>query len=373
MRIAIVDTYYDGVLDALYTREPDLADATAEEQGDAILDIGFGTSDTYSTGLGAAGHDVRELIVNAAPLQRRWARDHGHPRLASALALPAAGPAGRRLRRRVLRAATIAQIDALDPQVIYLQDLTWLTKGELRALKRAGRRLVGQIGSAPPRDGRIELLDLAITSFPHFVARLEAAGVPARYQALAFDPRVLERIGPVPRDVDVAFVGSIHAPAIHRGGTALLERLAVEVDLQLWGQIQDRLARDSPIRARHHGPAWGDDMYRVLARARIVVNRHGDIAEGFANNMRLFEATGMGALLVTEAAPNLPQLFAPGQEVVAYEDADDLVRRIRHLLADEDERARIARAGQRRTLAEHTYARRMVELDAILRERFPDL
>ena len=33
-------------------------------------------------------------------------------------------------------------------------------------------------------------------------------------------------------------------------------------------------------------------MYRVLARTRVAVNRHGDIAEGYANNMRLFEATG---------------------------------------------------------------------------------
>ena len=373
MRIAIVDTYYDGVLDAIYARDPRLCDAPADDQRAAILAVGFGTSDTYSTGLGAAGHDVRDLIVNAVPLQRRWALEHGRRGLAWALNLPAAGPAGRRLRRRLLRAVTVAQIEAFDADVVYLQDLTWLSRGELEHLKRAGRRLVGQIGSAPPRDGRFEMLDLAITSFPHFVPRLEAAGVTARYQALAFDPRVLDRVGTVERDIDVAFVGTIHPRGIHREGTALLERLAREVDLQLWGQIQDRLAPDSPILSRHHGPAWGDDMFRVLARSRIVVNRHGDIAEGFANNMRLFEATGMGALLVTEAAPNLPQLFAPGQEVVAYEDADDLVRRIRHLLADEDERARIARAGQRRTLAEHTYARRMVELDAILRERFPDL
>jgi hypothetical protein len=163
-------------------------------------------------------------------------------------------------------------------------------------------------------------------------------------------------------------VGSIHEPSIHRGGTALLERLAQEVDLQLWGRVRDELRPDSPIRPRHHGEAWGLDMYRVLGRARIAVNRHGDIAEGHANNMRLFEATGMGALLMTEAARNLPGLFTPGEEVVTYDDADDLVAKVRHYLAHEDERARIAAAGQRRTLAEHTYPRRLAELDAILRE-----
>ena len=64
-------------------------------------------------------------------------------------------------------------------------------------------------------------------------------------------------------------------------------------------------------------------MYRVLARTRVAMNRHGDIAEGHANNMRLFEATGAGALLATEAADNLPELFEPGREVLAYRDADD--------------------------------------------------
>jgi len=373
VRIAIVDTYYDGVLAALYARDAGLARASSERQRAAILATGFGTSDTYSTGLQAAGHDAEELIVNAVPLQLAWAREHTRHALSSALRLPPAGPPGRRALRLALRRATVEQIAAFDAQVVYLQDLTWLSRRELAGLKRAGRRLVGQIGSAPPTDGRLELLDLAITSFPHFVSRLEARGVPTRYQPLAFDPRARERVGERPRDIDVAFVGTIHAPGTHRAGTALLERLARDVDLQLWGQVQDRLTPGSPIRARHHGPAWGDEMYRVLARSRIVVNRHGDIAEGFANNMRLFEATGMGALLMTEAAPNLGSLFAPGHEVITYADPDELVARIHDMLQREDDRARIAAAGQRRTLSDHTYAQRVAELDEILRERWPQL
>ena len=60
-------------------------------------------------------------------------------------------------------------------------------------------------------------------------------------------------------------------------------------------------------------------MYRVLAQSRIAVNRHGDFAGGYAANMRMFEATGVGALLMTESAANLPDFFEPGREVVAYD------------------------------------------------------
>jgi spore maturation protein CgeB len=110
-------------------------------------------------------------------------------------------------------------------------------------------------------------------------------------------------------------------------------------------------------------------MYRVLARSRVVVNRHGDIAEDYANNMRLFEATGMGALLMTEAARNLPGLFEPGVEVVTYDGLNDLVGKVRHYQAHDDEREAIAAAGRSRTLAEHTYSRRIAELDELLRTR----
>jgi spore maturation protein CgeB len=110
-------------------------------------------------------------------------------------------------------------------------------------------------------------------------------------------------------------------------------------------------------------------MYKVLSLSRISLNRHIDVAEGHANNMRLFETTGVGTLLLTEAAPNLADLFVPGREVVAYEDEDDLVEKIEHYLEHDDERVEIASAGQRRTLSEHTYRRRMTELAAILEQR----
>jgi spore maturation protein CgeB len=110
-------------------------------------------------------------------------------------------------------------------------------------------------------------------------------------------------------------------------------------------------------------------MYDVLSRSRISVNRHIDVAEGYANNMRLFETTGVGALLLTEAAPNLGDFFQPGREVVAYEGEDDLVEKIEHYLRNDDERLKIAAAGQQRTLNEHTYRRRIAELAAMLETR----
>ena len=85
--------------------------------------------------------------------------------------------------------------------------------------------------------------------------------------------------------------------------------------------------------------------------------------------MRLYESTGVGALLLTDRGRNLADLFEPGVEVAVYDGPDELVAQIARYLTDDDERREIAVAGQRRTLAEHTYADRMAELSEIL-ERY---
>ncbi len=50
-------------------------------------------------------------------------------------------------------------------------------------------------------------------------------------------------------------------------------------------------------------------MYQVLRRSRITLNSHIDLAGREAGNMRLFEATGVGAFLLTDFKDNLHTLF----------------------------------------------------------------
>jgi spore maturation protein CgeB len=103
-------------------------------------------------------------------------------------------------------------------------------------------------------------------------------------------------------------------------------------------------------------------MYRVIGRTRIALNNHARIAGGEANNLRLFEATGMGALLVTEEAPNLGSMFDVNTEVVTYRGAADAAAVVRYFADRPEEAAAIAAAGQRRTLRDHNWRDRMTRL-----------
>jgi spore maturation protein CgeB len=126
------------------------------------------------------------------------------------------------------------------------------------------------------------------------------------------------------------------------------------------------LEATSPIKKRHYGEVWGVNMYRALARSKMTLNRHIDVAENYANNMRLYEATGVGSLLITDNKDNLSDLFKIGEEVVAYSSAAEARELIEHYIEHPELAQAIAAAGQRRTLTEHTYERRMNELMPIL-------
>lgn len=367
LRVLVVDPYYPAFLEAHYREHPDLAAAPYAEQIAALMARRFGTSDAYSHHLQRLGHAAAELVPNCVQLQTAWARDHGRARLPRLAARLARGPGAATFSRLALQSVLRAQVDAFEPDVVYFQNLSFPTDAQLDRLRSQGRLIAGQIASPAPPPERLRRFDLLITSFPHFAERFRELGVDSEYLPLAFD----ERLAAAPdgeREHPVVFVGGVD-PRVHAAGTALLERVAEAADLRVWGYGVDALPAGSPLRTRHRGEAWGQEMYDVLARSRIVVNRHIDVAEGYANNMRLFEATGSGALVITEAAPNLGDLFAPDREVATYAGPDELVEAVRRYAEDDGARLELARAGHARTLRDHTYERRIPELAELLEAR----
>lgn len=369
MRIALLDTYYPRFLASLYEREQGLAGRPYAEQRHRLLDQVFGTSDFYSRHLKAMGHEAQDLIVNCKPLQRTWARENQARysemalRLPSRLLrLPGIGPWLSALPGLVEIA--VEQIKATRPDVLYCQDLWFLTPQKLAELRPYARLIVGQIASPLPPKAYLQGFDLITTSFPHFVPRLRAMGIASEYFRIGFDTRVLELLGPVTPDIDASFVGGISRH--HGKALPMLEYLADHTPITFFGYGAGSLSRSSPIVSRHKGEVWGLDMYRALARSRVTLNRHINVAENFANNMRLYEATGVGSLLITDRKDNLGELFEIGKEVVAYDSPEEAAELIRYYAAHPDEARAIAQAGQARTLREHTYQHRMVELAPIL-------
>lgn len=368
MKVLIVDAYYPRFL-AHALQRLDVAALSYREILDKLLRLRFGTADFYSRNLRALGHEAEDVIFNCEPLQRRWAEEQGVPAGNSRIRVPsqlARLPLVRRWASpdNSLLDIALQQIRQGRPDVLYLQNLELIPPEILHDLKRFVGLVVGQIASPLPEARFLKAFDLILTSFPHFVERFRAMGIASEYFRIGFDPIVLDELGRVARTRVCTFVGGI-SPA-HGARTDFLEQLARMVDIEFFGYGADTLPATSSIRPRHRGDAWAMDMYRALSESKITVNVHIDVAENFANNMRLYEATGCGALLVTDHKDNLPELFAPGVEVVAYRSPEEAVEQIHYYINHPDEAARIARAGQARTVREHSYRCRMEELMEIL-------
>ena len=258
------------------------------------------------------------------------------------------------------------QIKHYKPDILLNQVMGMVSNAFLGEMKPHVRLLVGQHAATRLPDSESwRCYDIVISSFPPTVDWFHHKGIPVELNRLAFDPRVLSHLSNNPRNVGISFIGSFF-PSIHSSRVALLEQLCTKFDVRIWGPDVNHL-NNPAIKKAYMGQSWGIEMYRVLNASKITLNHHGDI-EPYANNCRLYEATGVGTLLITDWKENLHEMFEPGKEVVVYRNAEECSELIQYYLEHDEERETIAQAGQERTLKEHTYHDRMQRLVNIVRK-----
>jgi spore maturation protein CgeB len=386
MRILVLNADYPRFLAWFYRRQAGLENAAYATQMTARNASLFGVADFYSRNFAALGHEAAEIHINNPWLQAAWAREHGiatevpEPPGAAGRKMPPAWlqrvvtpfkPMLRPLARKVglsprldtsAENILLAQIEEFRPDLVLNQDIFHVDTRLARRIKSIGNPvMVGQVGLLPPRGEDWSVYALLISQLPSVVRSFRALGVRSEVSHLAFEPDILDVLPEAPApDIDVSFVGTVSAD--HQQRIALLLAVAERYNLKLWGNLPQGLPAASPLRRCFQGEVWGADMYQVLRRSRVTLNSHIDLAGREAGNMRLFEATGVGAFLLTDFKDNLDTLFAPDREVAVWRSTDDCLTAIGRALGDENGRAAVARAGQARTIAQHTYRHRAAEI-----------
>ena len=367
-RFLIIDTYYPRFLKKFYSSANYYMSYDAHWK--ALMNELFGTSDYYSRNLIKLDCEAREIVFNDIVLQQKWMEEHGSkkmnysfyssPLFFKILNKLSVIPHNYQLPYKILK----KQIDFYRPDILYVQNIEMIDEKFLCEVKNSVKLIVGQIAYSFSENKNLRIYDLILTSCPHFVSKFRKMGIKSEYFRIAFEDTVLEKIGTYQRDYKCTFVGGISKA--HCSGNELLEKITSKYDIHYFGYGVDTLPKKSLIRNRHYGEVWGKEMYKILAQSEITINRHGDVAENYAVNMRLYEATGLGAMLITDMKDNLHDLFTIGKEVVAYNNANELIELLKYYSERKTEREAIASAGQERTLTEHTYYNRMKELLNIL-------
>jgi len=126
----------------------------------------------------------------------------------------------------------------------------------------------------------------------------------------------------------------------------------------------DKPMPDNVRRIGHVGTS-DHNAFNASPLAVLNVARDSMADVGFSPATRVFEAAGAGACLITDSWEGIELFLQPDEEVLVARDGQDVAD---HVAALTPERARaIGEAALQRVLAEHTYARRAVEADALLK------
>jgi spore maturation protein CgeB len=107
------------------------------------------------------------------------------------------------------------------------------------------------------------------------------------------------------------------------------------------------------------------NAFNVSPKAVLNISRASMAENGFSPATRVFEAAGAGACLITDYWEGIELFLKPDEEVLVARDGQDVADIIAGL--DRQRAAAIGELALSRMLAEHTYAHRAEEADAIFR------
>ena len=125
-------------------------------------------------------------------------------------------------------------------------------------------------------------------------------------------------------------------------------------------------AMSANVRSLGHVGTADHNAFNSTPLAVLNVARDSMAEVGFSPATRVFEAAGAAACLITDTWEGIELFLQPGAEVLVARDGQD-VADLLAALTPESARA-IGKAALQRVLAEHTYARRGAEGDALLKQ-----
>lgn len=394
-----IASFYKNFLQHFYQSHPEIHHQPFPEHYKMLMDCGFAWADFFSQHLRCLGVEAHEIIYNDELLQQNWARHYGINCNANIL---------------------IEQLKYYKPDVIFFQDTNLLRPQLVDEIKKqvpSVRLAIGHI-CAPFQEHQLsnyKQLDFIFTCTPLFADILTKAGIKNYFFAHGFEASLLNKIDDFKKQYECIFIGSfIPSQQFHDDRIEIIKYLIEQnLPLQIFSDIQktssfkkaavlsgfyatcflkniglknvveknatlkklsistpEKLAslpRSLENNIKHQG-LYGLEMLKILAQSKYGLNIHGGIAGDFAANVRMYEVTGVGSLLITDDKKNIKDFFEPDYEIVTYKSKEECLEKWKWLQAHPKEAAAIAEAGQQRTLKQHTIQQRVVYLDDVIRK-----
>lgn len=408
MRLFHVTTYYVSYLKQFYNNQPGLEHQTYSKQHQYLINDCFGWSDFWSEALKPLGYEVLEVIANAESMQKMWADEQG-----------VTYKQGNWLNEIVLN-----QVIQFKPEILFIDDHNIFLNNFVSHIRQSCssiKLVIGWCGSPYKNKTVFQDYDIVLSNIPELVQEFRKQGHKSEYLKHAFDPKILDKINlSTEKNYNFSFFGSlIKGSSNHEQREKIIKVLIEKANLQVWSEVNLKHASkhkvilqqliyditknvikmpyakvllsripkvenyvnlserpqyieplDKLIAKNARLPLYGLTMFQKIQDSKLIFNNHINLSYYSASNMRLFETTGVGSCLITDWKKNISELFEPEQEVVTYNSIEECVEKVKYLLNNPEKREAIARAGQQRTLKNHTFTQRAITLNNIILKKY---
>jgi spore maturation protein CgeB len=183
----------------------------------------------------------------------------------------------------------------------------------------------------------------------------------------ALDPETHFPVAPDPRfEGDLGFLGN-RLPDREARVEEFFLKPAAELPASrflLGGAGWGDKPRTSNIQYFDHVYTRDHNAFNCTPRAVLNISRESMARYGFSPATRVFEAAGAGACLITDAWRGIEQFLEPGREVLVAHHGGEVAEWVRWLTPARAQR--LGREAYRRVLAEHTYAHRAAQVEAVI-------
>lgn len=172
---------------------------------------------------------------------------------------------------------------------------------------------------------------------------------------------------------DITFVGNLGSKPQYIPRRKYLKRIVEEgFDFKWWGPKIPVKFSTLPLiigkLGRSYGGQfiWGESFAKVAKLSKIFLAFDSMPHIRKSMSARMYTAVGCGAFYVCRYVDGIEEVFELDKEIVVFRSEDEMIDKIKFYLKREDLRNKIAIAGQRKILREHTYEIRIKELIKIV-------
>lgn len=368
IKVLKASSFYDHYLENFYKQRDYLKDETYDRQYQEVMADCFGWYDIWKTTLEATGdYEVMEVITNASCLQKKWALENNINFSEDSWRLDI-------LEKQIL---------AFQPDIFFAHDFGTIDASFRKLIKKkcpSIKVIFAWDGVAANSIKLFDACDIVLSCTTDIVKYYSINGLQSHLFHFGFNSAILDKIHKEKDPIyDLSFCGSVSS-GWHSERLDFLYNIHKKCKLDLWAnylsatpknflgaisrldtdRLQD-LIKFKALSKINHGQVFGLEMFQVMSDSKITLNKHINLAGNNAGNMRLFEAAGVGACLVTDYKSDLKDIFDIETEVVTYRTTDEAIDKIRYLLNNDLERERIALAGQKKVLEKYPVSEQIVE------------